>query len=136
MKETQNHTRPVKPPAILVIDDDRAAADVTQTTLSDAGYQVLAEAQGDVALKLIRSSPMQLVVSELYIPAAESQCVVTALKAERSRIPRVRVLVHSRHKTPTDVEFALTAGADAFIRKPARADILLREVERLAGPAR
>jgi CheY-like chemotaxis protein len=76
---------------------------------------------------------MRLVVSELYIPCAEGRCVVTALKSDRLRLPRLRVLVHSRHTAPADDAWALAAGCDALLHKPASARALEREVRRLDG---
>jgi DNA-binding NarL/FixJ family response regulator len=76
---------------------------------------------------------MRLVVSEIYIPCSEGRCVVTALKHERAQLPRLRVLVHSRHTAPEDLEWALAAGGDAVVGKPTASDVLLREVRRLDG---
>jgi CheY-like chemotaxis protein len=133
----KKHLQPVlsSPPAVLLIDDDPIASSETQSALTEAGYRVTAVANGDAALKLMRSSPMRLVVSELYIECMECESVIAALKTDRSRIPRLGVIVHSRHKSPVDVEYALGRGADVFVRKPAKSEILLREVQRLAGPA-
>jgi CheY-like chemotaxis protein len=76
---------------------------------------------------------MRLVVAELYIPCAEGACVVTALKQERTRLPRLRVLVHTRHTSPADDAWALAAGCDAVLHKPGSAQALVREVRRLEG---
>jgi len=109
-------TAPPAPP-VLVIDDDPAGAAATRATLAGGGYGVAAEAAGDAVLRLVRASLVRLVVSELYIPCAEGRCVVTALKQDRARLPHL--------------EWALGAGADAVVPKPARGGVLLREVGRL-----
>jgi CheY-like chemotaxis protein len=82
---------------------------------------------------LVRTEVMRLVVSELYIPCAEGTCVVTALKADRTRLPRLRVLVHTRHTAAADDAWALAAGCDAVLHKPGSAGALVREVRRLEG---
>jgi CheY-like chemotaxis protein len=128
--ENDGLTAPPAPP-VLVIDDDPAGAAATQATLAGGGYGVTAEAAGDAVLRLVRASFVRLVVSELYIPCAEGCCVVAALKQDRTRLPRLRVLVHTRHAAPADLEWALGAGADAVVPKPARGGVLLREVGRL-----
>lgn len=130
--QTQPDIRPSA--AILIIDDDPVASAAAEDTLTQAGYRVLAESKGDAALRLMRTAHMRLVVSELYIPSSENGYVVTALKADRARIPRVRVLIHTSHRSPEDIEFALASGADTFVRKPVKPEVLLREVKRLAGP--
>ena len=124
---------PSRPPPVLVIDDDPGGAASTLARLADGGYPTAAQPDGDAVLRLVRSEAMRLVVSELYIPCAEGACVVTALKQERARLPRLRVLAHSRHTTPADDAWALAAGCDAVLHKPGSADALLREVRRLDG---
>lgn len=123
-------------PPVLVVDDDPGAAADTAAQLRAGGYPVAAEAEGDAVLRLVRAALVRLVVSELYIPCAEGRCVVTALKQDRTRLPRLRVLVHTRHTAPADVGWALAAGADAVVPKPARAGVLVREVRRLDGVER
>ena len=122
-------------PPILIIDDQPEAATETGALLAAQGYALAVEASGDAVLRLVRSRLLRLVVSELYIPCAEGRCVVGALKNDRHRLPRLRVLVLTRHTTPADFEWALDAGADAVLVKPARAAVLLREVGRLLGAA-
>jgi CheY-like chemotaxis protein len=118
---------------VLVIDDDEAGATTTLGRLAAAGYPTAAEANGDAVLRLVRAELMRLVVSELYIPCAEGRCVVTALKLDRARLPRLRVLVHTRHTTPSDDAWALAAGCDGVLHKPGSAQALVREVRRLDG---
>jgi CheY-like chemotaxis protein len=120
---------------VLVVDDVAAGAAATESILAREGIGVAREPAGDAALRLVRGSLVRLVVSELYIPCADGTCVVAALKQERTRLPRLRVLVHTRHGTPADLEWALAAGADAVVPKPAREVVLLREVRRLMNGA-
>jgi hypothetical protein len=50
-------------------------------------------------------------------------------------LPRLRVLVHTRHIAPADDAWALAAGGDAVLHKPGSAATLAREVRRLEGVA-
>ncbi len=133
--------RPAGPPAgrpagaapVLVIDDDTAEAMVTLGRLAASGYPTTAEADGDAVLRLVRTEVMRLVVSELYIRCAEGACVVTALKQDRARLPRLRVLVHTRHTSAADDAWALAAGCDGVLHKPGSGGTLVREVRRLDG---
>jgi CheY-like chemotaxis protein len=118
---------------VLVIDDEPEGATTTLGRLAESGYMTRSEADGDAVLRLVRTEAMRLVVSELYIPCAEGPCVVTALKQERTRLPRLRVLVHTRHTTPADDAWALAAGCDGVLHKPGSARALVREVRRLEG---
>ena len=131
------HKTKVRPPArsraesdapVLVIDDQLPDALATEQTLMAGRYRVRRESGGDLALALVRGSLMRVVVSELYIACTEGRCVVAALKQNRRRLPRLSVLVYTRHTAPVDLEWALAAGADAVVFKSAPPGVLLREV--------
>ena len=124
---------PSLPPPVLVVDDDLAEGAATRRMLEASGYSTAFESTGDAVLRRVRSEVIRLVVSEIYIPCSEGSCVVTALKVERDRLPRLRVLVHTRHTGPDDDAWALAAGGDGVLHKPASAQSLVREVERLTG---
>ena len=49
------------------------------------------------------------------------------------RLPRLRVLVHSRHTSLADDACALEAGCDGVLHKPGSAGPLIGEVRRLDG---
>lgn len=116
---------------VLLIDDRADGRRDTAAMLIVGGHAVLAEADGDAALHAARTHALGCVVSELYIPCSEGRCVVMALKADRDRLPSLRVLVYTHHGSDADLAWALAAGCDALLSKPAPADVLLREVRRL-----
>ena len=120
-------------PPVLVIDDISSDSDVTVAALDDAGFVAVAESEGDAALKHARNNLTALVVSELYVPCAEGACVVTVLKGDRHRLPRLHVLVYTRHTTAADTDWALAAGSDAVVPKGTSPAVLIREVRRLEG---
>jgi CheY-like chemotaxis protein len=118
---------------VLVVDDDESGSAATAVILAHGGYASTRESDGDAVLRLARSDVLRLVVSELYIPCAEGRCVITALKLDRRRLPRLMVLAYSRHTAPADDQWALSAGCDSLLHKPAPAADLIREVRRLDG---
>jgi CheY-like chemotaxis protein len=122
-------------PPVLVVDDDETAAIDTLAALTGGGYPGTGETNGDAVLRRVRAALVRLVVSELYITCAEGPCVVTVLKGERDRLPRLRVLVYTRHEREADVEWALATGCDGLVVKSAMVDVFLREVGRLVGAA-
>ena len=121
------------PPPVLVVDDDPAGAAATAARLGAAGLRTAIASDGDGALARVRGALVRVVVSEIYVPCAEGACVVAALKGDRARLPRLRVVVHTRHSSPADFEYALANGADAVVPKHAPADVLLRELRVLDG---
>ena len=128
--------QPTASAPVLVIDDEPSASDATIELLIQGGYPTTFESDGDAVLRLVRSEVMRLVVSELYVPCTEGRCVIGALKQDRTRLPRLRVLAYSRHVTAADDEWALAAGADAVLHKPGPSGALVREVDRLDDRSR
>lgn len=126
-------TSPTAGSAPVLVIDDSGRGETTLRWLANAGYRTASATDGDTVLRLVRAELMHLVVSELYVPCAEGACVVSALKSERMRLPRLRVLVHSRHTSAADDAWALEAGCDGVLHKPGSADALIREVRRLEG---
>ncbi len=122
---------PTAGPPLLLIEPVPAEAADTRTALETGSYVVVQVADGDAALRVVRATLMRCVVSELYIPCSEGRCVIAALRGDRTRLPRLRVLAYTRHHTPEDRTWALDAGADGVLAKPASAAVLLREVRRL-----
>jgi CheY-like chemotaxis protein len=120
---------------LLLVDDDSESLSASSRMLRGAGYSVATESAGDRVLRLVRTTGTRLVISELYVACSEGRCVVAVLMADRMRLPRVSVLVHTRYATSTDVNWALAAGADAIVRKGARPGSLVIEVMRLLEAA-
>jgi DNA-binding NarL/FixJ family response regulator len=118
---------------ILVVDDDPAGSAETIATLGAEGFAAVAESGGDAALRRARHSLTHVVVCELYVPCAEGPCLVRVLKGERARLPRLLVLVHTRHTSESDTKWALAAGCDAVVPKGVPGGALVREVRRLEG---
>ena len=120
-------------PPVLVVDEDRDAAAGTLAALAPGGYHGVGEADGDAALRYVRGALVRLVVSELYVKCEEGPCVVTVLKGERERLPRLQVLIYTHHQHEADVEWALATGCDGLVFKSAAPGVLVREVARLDG---
>ena len=120
-------------PLVLVVDDDPAGVAATLDTLEAGGIAAVGETEGDAALQRARGILTRVAVSELYVASADGPCVVAPLKQDRARLPRLGVLVYTRHTSEADTAWALAAGCDGLVRKPARPGVLVREVRRLDG---
>jgi CheY-like chemotaxis protein len=121
------------PTPVLVIDDDPPGEAATLGWLAGAGYRATAEPDGDRVLRLVRAERVRLVVSELYIRCAEGPCVVAVLMGDRARIPRLHVLVYTRHTSPASDAWALAAGCDSVLHEPTAPATCVRELRRLDG---
>ena len=116
---------------ILLADPDPEIRAMLQRGLDLMGYVVLEVESGDAAMALMLRTEIALLLTELYVPTGDTPCLVSAVR----RIPalrRMKVLVYSAFATAEDREYALSAGADAYLTKPTRVGQLLQVAGRLA----
>ena len=120
---------------ILVVDDDADLRAVVAFTLRDAGYLVVAAADGPSALALAEAERPALVVLDLNLPGEDGLSLLPKLLAPGP----VSVLVLSVRSGEEDVVRALDLGADDYLTKPFSPRTLLarvRAVLRRAGVER
>jgi two-component system chemotaxis sensor kinase CheA len=101
---------------LLVADDSLTTRTLVRSILEAAGYDVVVAADGVDALTILRTTPIDLVVSDVDMPRLDG----FALTAEIRRDPKLQgipiVLVTSL-EAPEYRERGVAAGADAYIVK-------------------
>jgi adenylate cyclase len=115
---------------ILVVDDQRANAEMMAGILQARGYEVLTAPSGEVALgEIVRSSP-DLVVSDILMPNMDGYELCRRLRAQDATALIPVVLVTSVEANDERVK-GLEAGADDFLSKPVNWEELLARVRSL-----
>ena len=121
------------PPCILVVDDEELVRDLLAHFLETKGYRVLSAGDGRHALEIFRRQPVDLVLSDVYMPGLSGLQLLAAVKDLNPRVPVV--LISGRGEVPTVVQ-ALKAGAENFLTKPLDLELLARVVNRSLQLAR
>jgi two-component system chemotaxis sensor kinase CheA len=106
---------------VLVADDSLTTRSAMKAVLEIAGYSVIAAADGEEALSLLRETGAQLVVSDVQMPRLDGLGLTRRVKSD----PRLRgtpVILVTSLDAPEDRAAGLEAGADGYLVK--------REVER------
>jgi DNA-binding response OmpR family regulator len=116
---------------ILLADPDAGLRDTWRAGLAAMGFQVLESADGAAALRIALHSEVNLLITELYLASGGGRCLVEAARRERG-LRRVKILVVSEHGATDDRNWALSAGADAYLVKPVRLGRMLQVSARLA----
>jgi two-component system response regulator PilR (NtrC family) len=112
---------------VLVVDDDRAAAEGLRLLLGTDGYEASAEHDSGRALTRLASEPFDAVITDLEMPHVHGVEVVRAARAARPAAP---VFVISAYTdSPASAE-ALAAGASGIFDKPLDYDELAAELAR------
>lgn len=112
---------------ILLAEDSDMVRDLATTALREAGYTVIAGADGRRALEAARAFPgrIDLVVTDVVMP--EMSGVVLAQEIEKDR-PGMRVIYMSGYTEETISGHGVPSGGTHFIAKPFMTDVLLGKV--------
>jgi diguanylate cyclase (GGDEF)-like protein len=121
---------------ILVADDDPDIRDILKLTLSEENYEVIEAGDGEEALKIINSKPLDLVLVDYKMPKLDGRKVCQAVKRDLllSHLP---VIMVTGKGDINDRVNGIDAGADDYIVKPfepkellARIRMILRRTQR------
>src|SRR5690554_5379522 len=99
---------------ILVVDDDRALAEMLSMVLQGEGFQVEHAYDGLEAVERFRSTRPELVLLDVMLPGLDGIGVCEQIRAE-SGVPIIMLTVRT---DTADVVRGLEVGADDYIVKP------------------
>jgi CheY-like chemotaxis protein len=116
---------------VLLVDPDTRARALLAKQLKSETTDVIQASDGAAALQVLGSLDVKVVVTELYLPTGDHACLVQAIRAN-PKLRRTRAVAHTHRCLPPDREWAMTAGADAYLIKPTRAERMRYVVGRLA----
>jgi len=100
---------------ILVVEDDRALADVLRRGLAESGHVVDVEHDGRAARRLAADDRYDAIVLDVMLPGADGLAVARSVRAEGVATP---ILFLTAKDAVEDVVAGLDAGADDYVRKP------------------
>jgi len=116
---------------ILVADDEPGVRARLQELLEQAGYAVATAANGLEALELQRDNPVDLVITDIFMPELDGLETIAALRRDA---PEVKIIAISSDEGPEGRNYLRAAesfGAVHTFTKPVRADDLLAAIEQL-----
>ncbi|MDQ6436905.1 response regulator transcription factor [Mesorhizobium sp. LHD-90] len=117
---------------ILVIEDDREAADYLQKALSEAGHTVHLAGDGDTGYTLADTGNYDVMVVDRMLPRRDGLSVIAGLRSRGNTTP---VLILSALGEVDDRVTGLRAGGDDYLTKPYAFSELLARIEVLCRRA-
>jgi DNA-binding response OmpR family regulator len=112
---------------ILIIDDHPEMRAMLEQTLRVAGHEVFLAADGGQGLELCRAKPVNLVITDLYMPGKEG--VETIMELHRD-FPEIAIIAMSGKPGAESLRGATKKlGATQTLEKPFQPDELLAAVE-------
>lgn len=117
-------------PTVLLVDDEPFVRHSFDAGLRLNGYDVLHAGDGDEALAVLASTPVDVVVTDLAMPRREGMETIIEI---RRRFPHVKVIALSGVFGGFYLGMARQLGADAALCKPVRTELLRRIVDDVLG---
>jgi CheY-like chemotaxis protein len=118
-----------RPQHVLVFEDEPTAQRLLRKMLEPAGFRVTAVENGAAALEIVANDPPDLLVCDIFVPGIDGVQLITRLRREYGC--KAPILVLTGHAEEKYRRAALSAGANAFMAKPAERPALLARVREL-----
>jgi CheY-like chemotaxis protein len=118
---------------ILIIDDDEQLRDLLSQILERAGYLVREAVDGAAGLKLFRSEPADLVITDLIMPEKEGMELIMELRLQWPDVPLVAISGGGRSGPRNYLTMAKQLGARQTVSKPFSRDEILQAVRDALG---
>ncbi|HEY2585419.1 MAG TPA: response regulator transcription factor [Tepidisphaeraceae bacterium] len=107
----------MKKGTILVIDDEKDLIELVRYNLEKEGYDVIAAADGQSGLEVVKRHRPDLVMLDLMMPGLDGLQVCQQLRSD-PRAGRIPVIMLTAKATEADRIVGLELGADDYITKP------------------
>ena len=118
------------PAKVLIVEDDFQLRSLLSSRLELEGYTVVQASDGRQAQTLCQETLPDLVITDLVMPEQEG---LETIRFICRHWPHMPVIAISGVLGGAYLEFAKKLGADAVLRKPFEADVILNEVRRLVA---
>lgn len=99
---------------ILVVDDDQEIRKLIQIYLENDGYVCHLASDGEEAMKIARSEPIELMVLDVMMPKIDGLEVCREIRREKN----IPIIMLSAKSEDIDKIHGLTSGADDYMTKP------------------
>lgn len=115
---------------ILLVDDNEAVWDVLIESLQGLGYSVILAENGLDTVEIYKGNPQEidLVILDMIMPKMGGHSTFFQLKACD---PDVKVLLISGYVSEKEVNDLLREGAQGFLSKPCRINVVAEEIRRI-----
>ncbi len=117
---------------ILVVDDASLVRMYNRQVLEAEGFFVEEALNGVEALEKLFKFPFDLMLVDVNMPKMDGYTFLRKVRQE-SEIMHIPAIMISTESEQKDVELAYAAGANLYLVKPVRPDILILHTKLLSG---
>ena len=120
-----------KDTSVLLVEDNPLTARMIRSRLEMEGLTVLEAHNGLEALEILRNRPVDLVSTDLMMPAMDGFRLIQEIRDMPPPTGKVPLLVVSSNQNEQDMVRCLAAGADDYITKPISPQVFIERMWRL-----
>jgi DNA-binding response OmpR family regulator len=113
---------------ILVVEDEAHLAEGLLFNLRAEGYTAELAKDGESALEIAESTPVDAVILDIMLPGIDGFVVAATLRARQNYVPILMLTARGR---PEDILLGFDAGADDYLAKPFDLSVLLARLNGL-----
>jgi CheY-like chemotaxis protein len=118
---------------IYIVDDNYDQANILKLLIEHYGYKVTFSTNSEDAFEgIIRSQP-RLVILDLMMPEIDGLKLCRMLK-ENPMTSNIKIIIYSGKLYEADRRTAIRLGADIFLTKPTKSQVLLNSINSLIAP--
>jgi DNA-binding response OmpR family regulator len=100
---------------ILIVDDDSEIREAMAQSFTHEGFRVFQAAQVSDAIEILRLNPIDVVITDLKMPAREGNSLISEIRRDKGRKPLMFVFSGA---VPEPKDKLIDLGVDGIFRKP------------------
>lgn len=117
---------------VLVVDDNQDVRELIVHILNADGFHVYAAADGENALAILKSNPVDLVLLDVMMPGMSGLDVLKEIRTgSNKKIREIPVMMITAMSSTDDVDQALAIGANSYVVKPFRGTTIREKVRKI-----
>jgi len=112
---------------ILIVDDDATVRYLMNEFMETVGYQAYMASSGEEALSLLKTNPVDVVVTDIMMPGMDGLELTELIKLNYD----IEIIVMTGYSGDYSYEEVINKGASDFVFKPVRFEELLLRLKRV-----
>lgn len=112
---------------IMIVEDSPTQTLILKSLLEENGYEVVTAANGLDALAQLKKHPVHMVISDVLMPEMDGYQLSREIKND-AFLKHIPVMLLTRLTEPEDIVNGLASGANNFVTKPYKPEVLLSRI--------
>lgn len=121
---------------VLIVDDNEQNLFLLDVMLKNSGFQVFQSLNGQEALSFLEENPIDIVISDILMPVMDGFQFCKSIRKHKKLGNMPFIFYTATYISAKDETFALSLGANRFLRKPEDLDQLLDATKEVLAEAK